>query len=228
MALPSPIYTSGDFSTAVPCSAPVFIKPFPGVNIDYVLKQDFMRHHDSRAPEELGTAHDVHTDFILVEETEPVLDGGIERWTRVYAKIPDPFTQPTTINYMFPGFYPGRAVIENGVLLEGRPPFSKVVPAVIEYDFFEAEDIDEIEIIRAQHYGFRSSDTEDPYPEYIKTNILYPAGFIPNVDSDPPIEEYIDWMKGGAEEKMIVAQDSTVERWLGNIFMRKTIKIWPE
>jgi hypothetical protein len=138
MALPLPAYVDGDFAVAKAVSQPVFEAPFQGVNINYVLRQDFMQFKVSYVPLPLNTPHPDFATFILVAET-PQQDcgGGIVRWTRIYAQVPATYSQPQSVTYSFIGFYGSGGINVVGVV--GRDRIPRVVAGRVQFDYFKLD-----------------------------------------------------------------------------------------
>ena len=83
-------YQDGTFTVAKAVTLPVFSAPFPGVNVDYVLTQDWVIDLANYSPLALDTAHPDYPTFKLAQESEKRdLGGGVVQWTRTYWKLPD-------------------------------------------------------------------------------------------------------------------------------------------
>lgn len=114
---------------------PNFTAPFAGVNIDYVLTQDYMQLLANYTPLALNTAHPDYSDFVLVSEG-PHQDqgGGVVRWTRTYAKTPAGRQDYASLAYNFIG-YLGLTGI-NVTPIQYRPRVVIPVSCRIQYDYF--------------------------------------------------------------------------------------------
>lgn len=138
IALPNRIYVSGDFTAAVPCSLPAFSAPFEGVTINYLLMQDWMCDVNSYAAFNISTGNLPHPDFpdfFLVRESEKRdMGGGIVRWTRTYAKMPQSYSQPGAASYSFIAYVSSLGVF-------GRTAFTQSVTARIQYDYFKLDPV---------------------------------------------------------------------------------------
>lgn len=132
-SVPNLIYASGgSYDTAVACSLPVFSAPFEGVNIDYLLTQDFVCAAANYAAEDLNTPHTDYPEFLLAKESEKRDQaGGMVRWTRTYAKVPTTYSQPGSVLYNFIGY----ATSDTPALI-GRDRFTVAAAARIQYDYF--------------------------------------------------------------------------------------------
>jgi len=104
-AAPNLLYASGQYDSAVACSLPIFSAPFAGVNTDYILEQDYVCNINSYTSLALNTSHPDYPDFLLTGEG-PRRDqaGGMQRWTRTYAKFPATYSQPSGVVYNYIGY----------------------------------------------------------------------------------------------------------------------------
>lgn len=221
----SDIIDDGSFNIAQTHGPARFFAPLPHTNTDYVLEQDYRQNFTSFAPLALNTAHGTLTTYKLVEET-PLQDVGcgVAQWTRRYAQKPDPHDEYETYGYNFIGiwgtFTPGVAIIT------GRDRFTKVVQsrlANIYYmvgtggDYATAGDIP---IIGAQIY-------------YYGTNALLTVDYLTDappfaVATNPSRAQYQSIVNFAVTDKwttangQIVAQESSIARWMGNIWRRTT------
>lgn len=203
----------GDFTVATACSAARKSFPIPGDNTSFIVEQDFMQFFANFTPLALNTAHPTFTNAYLVEET-PLQDlgGGVARWTRRYATIPATRDEYETFAYHFIGFYGVWGI--NVTTVTGRDRFTKTVVSRLKHEYFLCatgqtyETPDLIPIIPAQAYEFNGIATD-----YLGDSPPF------SVASDPSRTEYEAWIAAGTE---IVAEDSRVSRWLGNIYERVT------
>lgn len=246
------------WDVAYPVGPPIFSAPIAGVAAPYVVRQEFqilkrsfaylaldesITYPDSNTYaaewEEWFTAMGVSSsDYTIVEESETTdIEGGCVRWTRTYAAIPAQHVQPTNITYNFIGYYPGQATIINGVLTDGRARFQDTVPAEMIYDYAYLENPADVATvlpqIPAQAYGYKNALTGVPYPAYLVTDQIWGHNVIANVDSNPTLAEYQAWIAQTAFNPAtgnytIVAEPSSIERWMGNIYCRKQIQIAPQ
>jgi len=131
-------YVSGNLNVAAACGGIVLSAPIPGVNVDYVLEQEFLCARASFVPLTLNSVHPVLPSFRLVEETPKAdVTGEMCRWTRRYAKIPAPHNQASSIAYS-PVGYAGDSVTLGGIItaVPGRSRIAKVVSARVQHDYF--------------------------------------------------------------------------------------------
>lgn len=218
--------TDGTFSTASAVGAARKSFPFDGDNTSFIVDQDFMIAFASFTPLALNTAHPTFTTAYLVKES-PLEDlgGGIARWTRTYATIPASLDSFETFNYRFIGFLgAGTPPYSQYTVQVGdqRDPFTKTVVARVTADYFLCatgetyETPTDIPVNEAQKYTF---DGQPNSPiEY-----LVDAGTNPFATAtEPTLPDYRDMV---TDEDEIIAEDSTLERWMGNIYVRKTRRV---
>ena len=241
-----------DFNTASATGTPRYSAPFDGTNIEYVLEQDYVQRVGYFTPQALSTPSDIDSSFLLVKESplQPVNVADVVKWTRTYAKVPATRNDYSTTAYQFIGFT-GYIAVFIGVsttTVPGRARFSKSVTARVQYDYFLVGSttyptVASIPTIQAQKYYFRigtliessgsytwtakyalgsSDDINQGIPtDYITddTSIStssFQYGVIPSV---PTRSTYMGWITNKTE---IVAEDSQVTRWMGNIYVRST------
>lgn len=218
-ATPNVPYASGDYTVATACSWPVFDAPFrdDGVNIDYVLRQDFIIKAASFARLALDTPHPDYADFLLVQESEQRdITGGRVRWTRTYAKLPAGYEKARgNFQFTFPGYsglvYGG--VVGFGGSDEGRIPLAKTAPVIIAREFFLTNDPEtDIPMFQKFQVTYGAGNLPVEYVNDNATNPLY-------ADTTPSRTAYAAQVTAGDR---LIAQDSTWDVWLGNIYVRET------
>lgn len=205
------VYESGDFAVAAAISSPRFSNPIPRTNSPYLLQQDFMQKNASWATTALNTAHPTFTDFLLCEESDRIpLDGGLVTWTRTYAKVPPSHSEPTTMNYLFPGYLFGNSAMGND---EARYPQSLPVPAYILHDYFligtggTYPNLYDVPLLVSQAYTGAGGAA---FP----TRIL-------GALSIPTKDQYIESIIG----HLINVEGASLEFWHGNVVLRKTPQV---
>ena len=212
-------YKTGEIDDlAAAISGVVFERPFPGINVDYILKQRFMQPLINWEPTDLNTPHDDYADFLLVEES-PLQDAsaGLVTWERTYAKVPDTYSEPGgNYAYNFIGYFGAFGL--NVTTATGRERFVRTVPMRIQRDFFlvDGDTIPtpfDIPVVEAQKYYSVDEDVEVDY--------LGDSDILAN-ETTPSRTDYQAMIAAGDE---IVAEDSRLTRWMGNIFMRETLYI---
>jgi hypothetical protein len=237
----------GDFDSAQPFGPPRFIQPFERPNTSYVLEQEFVQLSSRFSSLALNTPHNDYPSYLLVKEspTTPVGVGECIRWTRTYAQTPSTRSEPSTLAYQFIGFFGIRGVVLStgtaGTI--GRLRFTKSVTATVKYDYFLTGvgqaylDATTIPVIAAQKYytrigtvtvsggtaSFTGSYTAGS-PDDVHQGI--PTDYIADVGTDlvisptvPTRATYQTWIKNGTQ---IVAEDSSISPWMGNIYVRQT------
>lgn len=225
---PNLVYVSGDHDVAEAVTLPRFSAPLTGVNVDYLLTQEFQVDLNSYAKITLNTPHPNFPDFVLVAESDiQDVGGGDVRWTRTYAKVPDDYTEISgTLAYNFIGFagYTQTASTATNPLT-GRPRFSKTVPVQVTHEFFligpgqPYATSEEIPTIEGQQYLMAGTDY---YLDFLADDPPY------GWQSDPGQAEYQALMAADGtdqESYSLVPETCAAQRWLGNIFMRATRRI---
>jgi hypothetical protein len=220
-------YVSGDFDIAEPITQLVFSEPFPGVNIAYVLTQEFMQNRSEWMPLPLNTPHPAYTEFLLVEES-PLQDTGIAgvvKWTRTYAKVPASYDEPGgNYTYNFIGFVGSFGI--NVTTVSGRERFAKNVPVKVVRDFFLVDAAgnpggpvydmwQNIPVNEAQRYSFTSAPELD---------VDYIADSPPLAEATLPSRTEYEALIG----TYIAAETSRLARWMGQIYVRETLYIKAE
>ncbi len=217
----SAFYQDGNFSTAQAVGESRISFPIPGETTGQFIAQDYMQLFSSFAPLALNTQHPDNPDWYLVGESElNDLGGGVARWTRQFATIPEPLSDYESFAYQFIGLKgtgnpPYNQYWDNPG--DGRDQFTDTVVSRMLYEYFLCAAGEtyptpqDIPIIPAQPYTL--VDNEDAVINY-----LLPFGVYLS-DTIPTLEDYRAMIVAGDE---IVAEESRVERWAGNIFRRIT------
>lgn len=219
LAFPNVKYRSGDQTVATAVTLPVFSAPFPGVNIDYVLTQDFQQIINDFVPLALDTAHPDNPDFLLAQESEKRdLGGGVVQWTRTYLKLPAEYVEPRgNYAYNFIGFSGIVNVTPTSTeIVTGRLRFTQNVPVQVTRSFFNTAnpdaDIPEVELTR---YYYGSTSTLD---------VDYLADSPPFTEATTPSRTDYDALVAAAAFNLVV-ENSTLTRWMGNFWIRETMRI---
>lgn len=228
ITLPNVVYAAGDFTIAQPCSLPVFSAPIDGVNVFYLLTQEWEMDANSFAPEALNTPHPDFADYVLTGEgPQSDLGNGVVRWTRTYAKVPDTYTESGgSLSYNFIGFqgYTQTSSTDD-TPLTGRPRFTRTVPVQITREFFLTGSgqtyvtSEQIPVIDQQQYLL---DSTQYYVDFLSDDPPYAN------QTDPGRAEYdalITTDAATVNSFSLVAEASRITRWQGNIFMRETLRI---
>jgi len=100
----NPTYTDGDYSVAFAVTPLVKQPAFEGVNDLLIGTQEFVQARADYAATALDTPHPDDADFLLVKESNfQDLGGGIQQWTRTYAKIPAQRIEGRSLAWQLPG-----------------------------------------------------------------------------------------------------------------------------
>ncbi len=220
----APTYTDGVWTTALAVSLPVFSAPIPALENRLVLTQEWEIALASYAALTLNTAHPDYATFYLVSEGPHTdLGAGLVRWTRTYAAVPPTHDEFQSYIYNFIGFL-GAYVVYNGttnILQNGRERFSRRVTARITNEFFLVGSGQTytsaalIPVISGQSYYAGSINA------YYNADYLWDGGS--GVAATVPTRSDYQTMIATGEE--LVAEDSTLTRWMGNIWKRETVRI---
>lgn len=180
---------------------------------------------------------------VLVEEGQPVDMGqGIVKITRRFATIPPTRNDVEQYVYTFPGYNNGGD--------SSRLPFSRNVLSRLQFDYFIFDDLDVIPGVPRFPDGPRLDANTGLYPDElildaqyyyaavvgaVENNIFLPQGeemvlTNPPDDSDPgtlpSTQDWLGWLNGdGTSDGNIpelIAEASTMRRWMGNIYERRT------
>ncbi len=219
----APAFQPASAAAILPCSMPVFSQPFEGVNVDYVLEQDFSCFSEYFQPLGMNTPHPDYSDFILCKESpRRQLDGNVVQWTRTYCKKPDTYSLASSFTYTFPAFQGASGVNIN--TSNGRDKRTRTVSARVQYDYFlidgsvykKATDIPTVDLTRyyVDATGAQLGlETDTLTSNKVATN--------PTV---PSVEDYLALVTAKTE---IVTQCS-LRNWLGRFVERQTIYILPQ
>jgi hypothetical protein len=237
-------FVDGDHTLISFIGSPTFRQPFAGDNGYYILEQkcrQFLADFNATA---LNTAYPLapYSSYILVSEG-PLQDvgGGLVDWVQTYALVPNTRNDPSSISYNFIGYYGTVANLAVALTLKavGRPRNTFVVKCRIQNDYYFCATgqtyttFSQIPIILAQRYyvsqGTISGSTWTPTytlgsaadlatasDQNDLWNIADWGGLIP---TRPTQAAYAAMILAGTE---IVAENSTISRWQGNIFQRQT------
>jgi len=226
----TPVYHDGDPTTAARIGLPVLSSPIPGVAAEYVLTEKWMVYRRNFTPLALNTLHPEfktanswERDFFLVSES-PRQDagGGLVTWERTYAAVPAQHVDYETFVYQFPGYMgflanPATLLTDTpGSFPVGREPFSDSVTSRIVTDYYLCASGQAyttpgaIPTVPRLKYYYTTADQE---AKYLADNPPYA------VQSTPSRATYSGYVTGGTE---IVVEDSKLDRWMGNIYQRRT------
>lgn len=101
------------FNVAVTSSLPVWENPIPALNEKTVFRQTFVQTAASYAPLALDTVYPAAgsygvpsspTYYLVAEDNQTDLGGGMMQWDRVYARVPSSWSEGEEFAYTFPAF----------------------------------------------------------------------------------------------------------------------------
>lgn len=218
----SAIKTDGTFTTASTSGAARFSLPIEGDTTTTMFEQDYMVTFANYTPLAVGTAHVTYTTHYLLRESGlEDMGGGIAKFTRTYCKVPANRTEYETYSYNFIGFWPIPSIF--GLGGNGRDRWSETVLSRIDYHYTLATPP---AVIPAQQYFILG------YPSQKTDYIFYASNINDSADANGAltvegyqalIAAYTDLSIDG-----IVAEDSRISRWNGNIYERATRYILPK
>lgn len=125
----------GSYRVAMPVGLPEFSSPIDATTKEYVLRQSFQQYKNDWAATAQGTAHPDYPTFYLVSEGERKDKlGGVVEWERIYAAVPDTFSEWETFAYAFIGNFGVSGI--NVSVVPGRPRTVFSVSTRVQNDFF--------------------------------------------------------------------------------------------
>ena len=218
--------TDGDFTTAVAVGKPRVSFPIPGDAATTIIEQDYMILFANFAALALDTAHGTFTTSYLIEET-PLIDlgGGVARWTRIYSKIPANRTEYSTYAYNYIGYWGSlwsQTVQSNSV--NGRERFTKTSLSKTLYTYYlpgvtvGITTPSDIAVVESQKYYVASSNN-------VMTDILADSPVTPASVPTRAAYEALITADASAGSFSIVAEDSKLIRWRGNIYERSVVYV---
>lgn len=234
------LWTDGTWTTATAVTLPAKTSPIPGVADAVVFTQDYMQIADNWTAGNVGgenpsggaysaDEHPTESGFFLALEGPRLdLQGGIVRWTRTYAKIPPTHYDEDSYNYKFPGFAGALAWFSEGFYTVatgtplGREPITKTVNCRITSEYFliaagqPYTSAFDIPVVSGQKYYVEAESVQN---DYLRDYDPYP------IASTPSRTTYESWITSG---QLIVPEDSRLDRWMGNIWVRRTRRIRAE
>ena len=102
------LWQDGDYTTPLPDGARRWLRPFDDNFAQVMFEQDFQQFEDNFAPLTLDTPSDDFSDAYLVREGElSALGGGVVKWTRTYARIPENREVFEGYSWLIPGIDTG-------------------------------------------------------------------------------------------------------------------------
>lgn len=231
-------YSDGDLTVPQPNGPRRWRQPFSDNEV-LVFDQDWQVLHDYYEPSVLDIQDDDYPDFFLVLESPATSVGGpVLQMTRSYAKVPSVRDEWESFSYTFPGINANTVSPSRPYYTYGREPMTLTVPSRVRYDYWHVgfsitpvtqtkiKNPYQIPVVEAQRYwgiggrgwpadenklGELSTPTSEQYLQLVySTSVPVPVW---------PSAQTVHLVYQGAE---IVAEDSTINRWMGNIWERKT------
>jgi hypothetical protein len=208
----------------------------------YGIKQRFQQDIASFDALQLNTPLDTDSNALLVAEGQQMdIGGNVVEWERTYMRVPATWSDYDVIQYLFPG-YPGYAAPPGPGLTNSRNPYSPLggVRCRIQYDYFvftpdtfpltgvkdsAGNDItvvgieSDIPILPRQAFYQIANPTifYDP-PSVVPAGGLFLGGLY-YTESVPNRAAWDVMVAAGTE---IIATDSQIKRFAGNIWERAT------
>lgn len=248
-SVPAPLFNDGDFTTAQPQGLPKSEAPLPNTSTVYLIRQDFVQFAANFTALAFNTAYPIapYTNFVLVEEGPRTdMGGGLVKWTRTYAKVPDSYSEFESFIYQYVGFI---GTWGWQVSISGRATVTLKTMSRVQRDFYlvgpsgSFSDPGGIPTTQTQKYrvnvsGYTSwwldveaigdspplneatSPTRALYTTWI-ANALASGWSSPNVVSTwgTPGAPVFNAPSGGGQ---LCAEDTQLSRWKGNIWMATT------
>lgn len=228
MSIPynGPKWSDGGWRFPIPSALPEFSAPIPGVATNYLLTQKWQQSlngYNTDGPLALNTAHPDYGTYYLVSETpKQDIGGGNVEFTRNYLNKPATHTEYSTLIYSFIGFL-GVVGINvqpvTGRLRVARPALAKIV-----FDYFwiaaagDYTTADNIPVTNQTKYYDQTGSVLEV--DYLRDSPPYTVATVPSLTT------YNGWVASPAWQ--IVAEPSSITRYMGTFFQRKTIYIQPQ
>lgn len=107
------LWQSGDYTNPLPDGARRWLRPFDDNFSQVMFEQDYQQFEDSFVPLTLDTPSDDFSNAYLVRESElSALGGGVVKWTRTYARIPENREAFEGYSWLIPGIDTGLVFAE--------------------------------------------------------------------------------------------------------------------
>lgn len=218
------LWTDGTWTTESAVSGYSYEAPIPGVVTQYIRRQDFIVAAANYSPPAIST-QDGSTGYYFIGDTGMHdLGGGMVRFTREWAKIPAQHTEWETYAYNFIGFYGAYGI--NVTTIAGRERFTPPsVPCQVVHDYYLCTSGQPyttpgaIQVNAGQRYLIHGTNLTT---DWLSDSPPFSTA------SDPTRTAYEAMIadavanKWSATTGKIVVADSTLDRWRGEIFVRKT------
>lgn len=201
--------TGDNFQTAYrTTSTPTIQMPFPQDSTARILTETWVQDPDYFTPTALGTLHDTWngtsgyaTAYLVEESGFAIMDNGIQEWQRIYATLPATRYEWTVTSYVYLG------VKQNSSSTNYlRKPFGKNVVARVEHKYFHTAN-PAADISLQKKYQSKHSGNE---VDYVANNTT---------------PQYATYVQKVVDGDRIMAADSELERWRGNIWERRNLTV---
>lgn len=221
----------GALTTAVAVGGARKSFPFEGDVSSFIVEQDYHVLIGSYATLAAGAAHATYTTAYFVRDSElENIGAGVVKFTRTWAQIPATRNEYGTFAFQYPGLYgtqtPPYAFQYWIVADDGRDPYLAVGSSRLKHEYFLCIALqtyptpDSIPILPKLAFNIDANQSS-------RNAYLLKAGVFWS-DTNPTVEEWLALMAGGtgigtgSEAGEFIAEDSTIERWKGNIYSRVT------
>lgn len=234
---PDALYADGTLDVAEACGVPEFGSSIPSSTDNDFFVQPFMQLLKDFLPLALNTAHfDADfTDWVLVKEgTKQHAGGGMVKWNRTYAIVPDSWDDWEIYGYPFIGYQgiylAGNIGNVNPVAVTGRPRETQKVDSRVHRDYFLVgpgltyETAGEIPILIGQQYyagglgGQKTDYIMDAFGGTSPTRTAYEV-WVANADSNAWTGDWVGAVSP-VNPSQLLAENSTLTRLHGNIWVR--------
>ncbi len=231
----------GDFTVATAIGPKLRTYPFEGDNTSFYTEQSFCQLFANFASTPLNTQDpDDNLSFLVSESALQDMGAGVAQWTRIYSHVPQVRDDYESFAYTFPGWVaaydstyhspwasagvsilPYFPITPPPTLVDpGRVPRAAVVSSKLRHEFFLVGvhgafvSASLVPLLQAKRYIY--GDTFGAYGGGdVPDRVLWDSG---NYTS-PTTTEYKALITAGTD---IVAEDSILRRWKGNIYERTT------
>jgi hypothetical protein len=188
---------TGGLSGPIPIGPPAITFPLaPDNNYARVYHQPFLVHSGVDQTGAMGSPGLFPGTILAFESDRLPIQAGFSEFSRQYAEIPSGFSTYDTHAYVYPGMNLGGS--------QSRLPTTKTVVSRVQHDFFNASP-QSIPISGAQLFLYAGITGFDVIS---LSNATQPTAVL-----------YSGWITSGVE---MVAEDSTIARYVGPIWERQT------
>lgn len=238
------IVYDGKFFLASPLGGPEFASPIEGDANYYIIRQRFTQFADDWEPLPVNSEHPDYPGFYIVEESERInAGGGVVIWQRTWAKPPPTHDEWETFAYNFIGYYGAFGV--NTATVTGRDRRVVTVMSRLRHEYFLVDELianpgddviyplaGNIPVIPETKYLYWDLDPNETayWTDYLGDDDVLQQPTVPSRT------EYEGWITNAVDLRwestvvsdtgglpgQLVADESRVTRWLGNIYLRQT------